>query len=68
MVALSLKVSNQLAEQLIPLQNRSPEIIELSLRHWQEQEDEQAPLLPPGYSLVRCNLGWALLHMRYTIA
>jgi hypothetical protein len=46
MVTLSLKVSNQLAKQLIPLQNRLPEIIELGLQHWQEQEDEQAPLTP----------------------
>jgi hypothetical protein len=46
MVTISLKVSDQLAQRLASLQDHLPEIIELGLRHWQEQEHGQSTLTP----------------------
>jgi hypothetical protein len=38
MVTISLKVPDELARRLAPLQDRLPEIIELGLRQWQDSE------------------------------
>jgi hypothetical protein len=44
MVTIPLKVSEELAKQLIPLQDHLPEIVKLGLRHWRKAR--QAPLTP----------------------
>ncbi len=42
MITIPLKVSNELAGRLLPLQDRLPEIIELGLRQIQSQADASA--------------------------
>lgn len=46
MVTIPLKVSDQLAQRLLPVYDRLSEIIELGLQRWQEQEVERVPLTP----------------------
>ncbi|MEI2693256.1 MAG: hypothetical protein V9H69_27455 [Anaerolineae bacterium] len=38
MITIPLKLPDQLAQQVLPIQDRLPEIIELGLRHWQRQK------------------------------
>ena len=42
MVTIPLRLPDELAKQVLPLQDRLPEIIALGLKHWQEE----APLTP----------------------
>ncbi len=42
MITIPLKVSEELAGRLLPLQNRLPEIIELGLRQLKAQSDTEA--------------------------
>lgn len=37
MITIPLKLPDQLAKRVLPLQDRLPEIIELGLRYWQKQ-------------------------------
>ena len=38
MITIPLQLPDQLAQQVLPIQDRLPEIIELGLRHWQKQK------------------------------
>ncbi|MBN1810992.1 MAG: hypothetical protein JXA14_04070 [Anaerolineae bacterium] len=47
MITIPLKVSEELAGRLLPLQNRLPEIIELGLRQLKAQSDVKTEVAPP---------------------
>jgi len=38
LITIPLQLPDQLAQQVLPIQDRLPEIIELGLRHWQKQK------------------------------
>lgn len=42
MITIPLQLPDQLARQVIPLQDRLPEIIELGLRQWRIEAEDQA--------------------------
>lgn len=44
MITIPLQLPDQLARQVLPLQDHLPEIIELGLQHWKEQP--QQPVTP----------------------
>jgi hypothetical protein len=49
MITIPLQLPDKLAQRVLPLQDRLPEIIELGLRYWQKQApstpNERADLL-----------------------
>ncbi len=58
MITIPLKVSNELAGHLLPLQDRLPEIIELGLRQIEARSDTNAETsLPASKARVLAALG-----------